>query len=480
MMVQIDNMIGGEFVAGVSGARFPRHSPSTNAVIAEVPDSGILDVAKAVQAANKSLAAWLRTEASERGRYLAKMADLMEARLEEFARLQSEDTGDPIRWTKAHSLPRAISCLRYFAEFGVRPPESTAGVIQNRLPIGVVAVLTPWCEPFASLASRVAPAIMAGNAVIAKPSEFAPRCADAFARIALEAGLPSGVFNLVQGRGAEAGASLVRHPGLSTLSFMGSTDTGREVQRDASELLKRTQLALGARNPLLVFAEANLPETMPRIARLALCFGGSTCLRGSRIFVQDKIYDAFLASFKAEAESLSVGDPLNEKTEIGPLVSNGLVDRYSAAIAQSTKENGRLLFGGAGLPEGLHPSLQAGAFAKPTAFYDLTLCSTLQQEEVVGPFVTIASFKYQHDAVKHANNSPLGQAAYIFHGDPEKAMKVASKVEAGRIFVGTGPSIDEDRFPHGGIKTSGLGREGGEASLGFFSRETAIVTGAGR
>ena len=468
-------MIGGEFVPPSSGARFAHFSPATGAAIAEVPDSSILDVAKAVQAANKSLGAWLRTEAKDRAALLGKMAELMESRLEELARLQSEDTGDPIRWTKGHSLPRAISCLRSFAELGDRVSQMTPAATQNRLPIGVVAVITPWSEPFASLASRVAPAIMMGNAIIVKPSELAPRCADAFARLALEAGLPAGVFNLVQGRGAEAGAAIARHPGLSTLSFIGSTETGREIQKLGAELLKRTQLALGARNPVLVFAETSLQQAMPEIVRATFRYNGPTCLRGSRLFVQDKIYETFLESFKAESARLVIGDPLDERTDLGPLVSRGLVDRFHSAVAQSTQEKGRLLFGGAGLPEGLQASLQAGAFVRPTAFYDLTLCSTLQQEEIVGPLATIASFKYQHDAVKHANNSPLGQAAYIFHGDSDKAMKVAMKIEAGRVYLGAGPSIDEDRFPHGGVKGSGLRREGGESSLAFFSRETAVI-----
>jgi aminomuconate-semialdehyde/2-hydroxymuconate-6-semialdehyde dehydrogenase len=455
--LQLQNFIGGEFVSPAEGQSFTHLNPFTGEPACEVPDSDILDIVRAVQAANKAWTTWQKVEPAERAQYLKAIAKLIEKRSETLAVLQSHDDGSSVEALKAISFPRAAAVFNYYGSLNVQKP---------RLPVGVVSIITPWSDSFFALASRVAPALMAGNVVIAKPSEFAPETAAAFAQLIKDAGLPSGVFNLVQGRGVRAGRAIMDHPGLSLVSFMGSTDTGREIQKGAAELLKRTHLALGARNPVLIFNEVDLEKWIAAIVDLTMRFSGATCLRGSRIFVQDALYERFLERYKAEVEG----------RDFGPMINAESKKRFEAAVELAVQERGKLLFGGTGLPENLDPSLRGGFFVKPTAVYDLTLCSTLQQDEVVGPFVSISSFKYQHDAIKHANNSPLGQAAYIFHPDQEKALKIASKIEASRIFVnGDARSFWDPSVVFAGVKGSGLGREGGEESLAFFSRETLIL-----
>lgn len=477
-MKRLMNHIGGEELAPASGKWFQHRNPSTGENSSEVPDSEFLDVVKAIQAANKALSRWEKSDVSERAKYLNEIARLFDQNLEELAKLQSQDQGMPLNLSRGDSLPRVGEIFRFYArlildERTENLTNSKSITFTHRLPIGVVGVITPWSDPLVSMALRVAPALAAGNTVILKPSEFAPESADAFMKIVLQAGLPAGVLNLVQGRGESAGQALVQHPGLSTIGFTGRTETGQAVLRESVELLKKTQLSLGARNPVLIFADTDFKKLMPKIISTCFQFHGMTCLRGSRVFVQDPIYKEFLAAFAEEVAKLQVGNSLDEKTDLGPVRSSESLTRYQVAIDQAIKENGKILVGG--------PDESRDLFARPTVIQDLTLCSTLQQEEIIGPFVTVTSFKYQHDAVKQANNSPLGQAAYVFHADGVKSMRVATKIEAGRVYVNSGaPWVNsswDERMSFGGLKTSGLGREGAVESLRFFSREVSISQG---
>ena len=484
---QLENFIGGEFVKPAEGKWFVHLNPSTGQPSCEVPDSDFLDIVRAVQAANKAWATWQKVEPAARANHLKSIANLIRERSENLADLQSRDDGSSASFLIQTSLPRAAQVFEYYASVLISSEDTSNQAFAessvshfrfraHRLSVGVASIITPWSDSFFALASRVAPALAAGNVVIAKPSEFAPESAAAFAQLMKDSGLPSGVFNLVQGRGDRAGRAIIDHPGLSLVSFMGSTEIGREIQKGASEFLKRTHLALGARNPVLIFNDVDLDKTIKSIVDLTLRFNGPTCLRGSRVFVQDGLYDRFLERYKAEVER-ALKDSAGRQW--GPMIHAESKKRFEAAIDLALQEKGKLLFGGKGLPENLEVPLHGGYFVKPTAVYDLTLCSTLQQDEIVGPFVSISSFKYQHDAIKHANNSPLGQAAYIFHPDQEKALKIAQKIEAGRVFVNSDSRrLWDPSLSFSGVKSSGLGREGGEAALGFFSRETLVMTEA--
>lgn len=464
--MKMQNFIGGEFVDPQSKKWMVRTSPWTSTVDAEIPDSDLMDVVKSIQAANKAWATWQKIEAPQRAAHLTAIADQLQSRAVELAKAQSADEGCAEKYAAFVSLPRAIEIFRNFARLildgNVRAAASSSTLFtSHRLPHGVVALITPYSDPFVSLASRVAPAIAAGNVVIAKPSEFAPRSAQEFSACVAASGLPSGVFNLVQGRGESVGQSLVMHPGLSMIAFIGSTDVGRQILVQSAEQLKKIHLSMSGRNPVLIFNGTDLVKTMPAIVQATMNFHGPTCYRGSRLFVQEAIYKDFLAAYQTAVDKLAL--------EIGPLANERLRDRFKSAVEQAVAENGKILFGGS------HQTERPGFFVAPTAVFDLTNCSTLQQEEVIGPFVTISSFKYQHEAIKHANTSPLGLGAYVFEPQGAKALRVAQKLEAGRIFINSPGPIFNDSIGAGGLKASGLGREGAAELLEFFSKASVIA-----
>ncbi|MEK7358007.1 MAG: aldehyde dehydrogenase family protein, partial [Bdellovibrionota bacterium] len=404
------NFIAGEFVSAREGGSFAHVDPSTGEEDLRIADSGLLDVVAAVQAANKAAPNWTTSTIEERVKILKSAAQLIEERATSLAEAQSRDQGTLLAKSRDWSVPRARESFLHHAtviEAGIERNETTSVLESglrfqsNRLPIGVVGIITPWVDPLAIMSSRVSAALAAGNAVILKASEFAPRTAGAFAEILRDAGLPSGVFALLQGRGDQVGTSLVEHPGVSTIAFVGSTETGRTVAKIASEPLKKLHLSLGSRNPVLVFASCDLDRVVPKVANVTLGTHPRQCWRGSRLFVQESIYKDFLARFKDHVEKVRLGPALDPSSALGPLAHAGLARHFESVAAQATSERGKWLFGGTSSERG-------GAFVTPSATYDFTLCSTLQQDEILGPMMTIASFKYQHDAVKQANNSQLG------------------------------------------------------------------------
>jgi len=470
MSLETRNFIGGEFVPAQSAQWLERQDPLTHRPLTRVPDSDLLDVVRAVQAANKAWSAWSRVEGEARADHLRKIAERLKAREDEFAHAVSLETGTPIARARI-SAARAREVFGYLSEAitAVRPTDETAEARfwNHRLPIGLVAIVSPLDEPLFTLGSRVAAALSAGNVVIAKPSSHAPRTAQLFAECVLQAGLPAGVFNLVQGRGERVGAAIAQHPGISTVSFTGSTDTGRRLQINAAEFLKRTQLALGACNSVLVLDGVDLVKTSAAVARLCLTGLVPQALKGQRVFVQDSIYKKFLEAFQTAVERIATGDPRLDSTELGPLARSRDVEGFRRAVAQARSEKGKLLVGG------VEP--QEGNFVRPTVVYDLHLCSTLQQDEVTGPLALVESVKYPHDAIRHTNTSPLGSAAYVFHPDGEAARKIAERIECGRVFINTAEPPWSVRATYGGLKLSGLGAEGGLASLMFFSRQSLLA-----
>ena len=448
------NFIGGELVPARSALVLSHVDPQTGQENANLPDSDLMDLVSAIQAANKAAPNWLKSTAAERILILRNLAKLIEERVDLISKAQLDDIGTPIEIVKSSSVPRAAKVVRHHA--------STIESLPHLLPHGRVAVITPHVDPFFMMASRVSAALASGNVVILKPSEFAPFTAHVFAEILRDAGLPSGVFNLVQGRGPVIGQAIVQHPGLSTIAFVGKTDTGREIAKSSSESLKRLHLALGARNPVLVFAGVDIEITAKRVAEIALSEHPMTCLRGSRLFVQESIYKEFLAALKCyvEAQNSNVS-----------LAHENLKRQFHQGFDQAVRENGKVLFG----DSGLSPSPSSNV--RPAAIFDLSLCSTLQQDDIEGPLVTIASFKYQHDAIKQANNSPYGQIAYVFEADPEKALRIAQKIEAGRVAIqptSIEPIASDFETPFGGLKLSSLSRENGAELIKFFSHQVAI------
>ena len=487
-MVEVRSFIDGQFVNPTEDAWFERFSPVTGEPSARVPDSDVLDVVRAVQAANRAWSLLQKQEPAARTiearGFCAKIAIAVESAAAELAGLQSEETGMPIAASRA-SIARAVAELRYFSELELErqrePMNDGRKVAENRLPIGVVVLLLPAYDPVESLVHRLAPALAAGNVVIAKASSHAPRTNDRFAKAVHSSGLTSGVFALLQGRGVRIGRALVEHPGLSTVSFAGKTETGREVQQASAELLKRTQLSLSGCNSILVFGAADMePGELDRIATAVcdLSLSGLTPphLRGARVFVQEPLYKRFLEALAAAGSRLKIGDPVNEATTLGPLTRAEEKKRFADSVAQAVSERGKLLRLAVG------PLPPVGHFVEPTVVYDVSLCSTLQQEEVLGPLAMVESFKYQHDAIKLANTSPFGQISYVFHADHEKAAKIANRIEASRVVVnpaGAGWELSQTPIgaSFGGLKSSGLGREGGLEALEFFSRRALVVFG---
>lgn len=467
--MRLQNLVNNEFVDPQGQKWFPHRSPITGEVVSEVPDSDVMDLVRTLPAANKAWTTWQKSEPEVRARLLSAIASGLRNRSEELAQIQADDEGTPKAFGQTRSVPEAAAIFDHYANLLASDKQNEfAGSLahqafwsQSRASYGVVTIITPSCDPYVSFASRVAPALAAGNVVILKPSEHAPLCAQKFAEVILQAKPPAGVFNLIQGRGGEIGSALLNHPGLSILSFTGSTETGRIVRQTTSESLKRTHLALGARNPVLVFDGVDLKKAAAAVANVTLQFHGPTCLRGSRLFVQESIYKEFLEHYKVESEKFG--------SQLGPLNREADLERFNQAVAQAVNEKGKVLFGGMSLPN------TKGFFVQPTAIFDLTNCSTLQQEEIVGPFVTIASFKYQHDAIKQANTSPFAQAAYIFEPQGAKALRIARKLESARIFINTARPLTNESLNVAGQKDSGIGQIGSSAWLEFFSRTSLIA-----
>ncbi len=476
-MIEARNFIGGEWCEAFEGGWLERRNPATGEVATKLVNSGHLDVVRAIQAANKALANWMKLEPEARTQQVLAFARLLEGRLEEVAQMQSRETGVPITASRS-DVRRGLNALLATAHlYSIRTEASfstsKAQFSAHRLPIGIIGLIASWSEAVSFLLSRIGAALLNGNCVIAKPSSLTAGTAQLIAHAAKESGLPPGVLNFVQGRGEEVARLLVEHPSVSTIAFAGSTETGRDIEQRAAENLKRTQLALSACNSVLVFADTDLEKTAAKVARLTLSQLFPLSSKGTRVFVQESVYKRFLEIFEAEVKKLVVGDPFSDLTHIGPLAREEDVKKHESAIALALSEKGKLLVGGQGKPEiasGLNPT----NFVLPTVIYDLTLCSVLQQEEAPGPFCLVSSFKYQHEAVKHANTSPFGQVAHVFHSNVAKAHKIAQKLEAGRIFMNPTWNLWDPRINFGGLKSSGLGREGVEANLDFFARQTSI------
>lgn len=470
------NYINAEFVPAQDGATLAHIDPSSGLAAATLPDSDVLDVVFAIQSANKALAHAVKTASettiSDRSKMLSAIADLIEKRADDFALAQQRDLGTKVAATKKYSVPRAVAEFRHHANLLTQSEDAAVSEgsslrFTSRLPIGIVACITPASDPLGNLASRIAPALAAGNAVIVKPSRYTPETAELFARILHEVGVPPGFVSVIQGRGEQAGDTLARHPGVSTIAFVGSSETGRKINAVAAEMLKRTHLALSSRNPVLVFNGVDIPKTVSMILEACLGSHPSISMRGSRLFIQEAIYKEFLEVLKTQIEL--------KQPELGPLMNQKYFAKYQELIDLASKQNGKILIGGPGSQKPSKTDDSGGFFVAPTVIFDLTNCSTLQQEEIVGPFMNATSFKYQHDALKHANTSPYGQVAYVFEADSAKAKRVAAKLEVGQVIINSGEAFADPKVVTEGLKQSGHGFVGGRSLFEFFSRKVSVT-----
>lgn len=470
---RILNLIGGALREPASGAWRPNPEPATGRPWSEVPDSDARDVEAAIDAASNAFPAWSSTPAAERSRLLLAIADGIEHEAEALARDESIDSGKPISLARSLDIPRAVANFRFFAT-AILHTESESHATDRaainytlRRPRGVVAAISPWNLPLYLFSWKVAPALATGNTVVGKPSEITPMTAFRLSEIAIAAGLPAGVLNVVHGLGASVGAALVAHPRVGTITFTGGTATGASIARTAGPMFKKTSLELGGKNPNLVFADADMGEAIRTSIRSSFQNQGQICLCGSRILVERSAYDAFLERFVAAAGSLRIGDPLDPGTEQGALVSREHLDKVTRYVGLAREEGGVLACGGVS-PAPVNERCRGGWFFAPTVITGLPTACRTNQEEIFGPVVTVAPFDDEDEAVAAANGTEYGLSATIWTRDVGRAHRVADRLQAGTVWVNCW-LLRDLRVPFGGVKSSGVGREGGEEALRFFT-----------
>ena len=470
---RILNYIDGALQPAASGAWMENLEPATGAAYSEVPDGDARDVERAVEAAEKAFPAWSRTPAADRSRFLVRIADLIDQNREKLARAESVDTGKPLALARRLDIPRASSNLGFFATAILHFTSESHATDHRainftlRRPRGIAGLISPWNLPLYLLTWKIAPALAAGNTVVAKPSEITPMTAFLLSEICREAGLPPGVLNIVHGTGPKVGAALVRHPKIGTVSFTGGTKTGADIAAAAGPLFKKVALELGGKNPNIVFADAPLEEALPTSVRSAFDNQGQICLSGSRLFVEEPLYAGFVEKFVARVKALKVGDPLEESTDQGALVSRAQQEKVASYIALARQEGGEILCGG-GPPARLPVRCRDGFFMEPTVIAGLAPGSRVNQEEIFGPVVTVTPFKDEEEVVAHANSTPYGLAASVWTRDLARAHRMAERVQSGTLWINCW-MLRDLRVPFGGMKSSGVGREGGVEALRFFT-----------
>ncbi len=463
--------IGGEWVEPAAGGRLATENPGTGEMLAEVAEAGAEDVAAAVAAARAALPGWRGMPADSRATLLWRIADAIDARAEELMQLEVLDNGKPIREASI-DINDAAYTFRYFAGWATKIEGETIPVRGNvlnytvREPVGVVGGIIPWNFPLLMAAWKVAPALACGNTMVLKPAEQTPLTALELAVMAKEAGLPDGVLNVLTGHGETAGAALVRHPGVDKIAFTGSTAVGRTIMREAADTLKHVSLELGGKSPNIVFADADLDAAVRGAFNGIFYNAGQCCTAGSRLLVEASVHDALMEKLLERVERLVPGEPLDPKRRFGPVISAQQMDRVLGYIEQGRSE-GELIAGGGRAGGG------PGYWVQPTVFDRVSSDAVIAREEIFGPVLAALTFEDEEEAVELANHTLYGLAAAVWTNDVKRAHRVASRIEAGTVWVNTYHPLDA-ASPFGGYKQSGHGRELGRYALDLYTQVKSI------
>ncbi|MCB0651939.1 MAG: aldehyde dehydrogenase [Saprospiraceae bacterium] len=468
----LQNYINGELLHPVSGEYLNNYQPATGEIYSHIPDSDDRDIELAVEAAKKAFPEWSSCGVETRFKVMMKIAQGIEDNLEAFAEAESMDNGKPVWLSRSVDIPRAIQNFRFFAT-GILHFASEShymeGVAVNytlRQPIGITGCISPWNLPLYLFTWKIAPALATGNCVVAKPSEITPMTAYLLSKICIEAGLPAGVLNIVHGLGGKAGQPIIEHPEIKAISFTGGTATGKTIAATAAPMFKKLSLELGGKNPNIVFADCDFDEMIKTTVASSFSNNGQICLCGSRVYVERPIYEKFRDALVERVSNLKVGDPFDQDTKLGALVSKQHLDKVQSYLEVAREEGGKILCGG-DLVE-MDGKLKSGYYMRPAVIEGLSIGCRTNQEEIFGPVVTIQPFDTEEEALELANGTVYGLASTLWTNDLKRATRMAEKIQAGIVWINCW-MLRDLRTPFGGVKNSGVGREGGWEALRFFT-----------
>ena len=467
----IQNNINGEKCSASSDQTFDNFSPVDNSFICSVARGNSEDIDKAALAAKEAFPDWRDTDAKARKKILHKIADLIVSRAEEIALCESWDTGQPIRFM-AKAAIRGAENFRYYADMapqardGKALPSPTLLNVTSRVPIGPVGIITPWNTPFMLSTWKIAPALAAGCTVVHKPAEFSPMTASILMDIAQEAGLPKGVWNLVNGLGEEAGVALTKHADIKAIAFVGESKTGSAIMRQGADTLKRVHFELGGKNPVVVFDDADLDRALDAVIFMIYSLNGERCTSSSRLLIQSSVAEEFTAKLIARVKNIKVGNPLDPQTEIGPLIHQVHMEKVLSYFKVARDEGATIETGGSRIG-------QEGWYVEPTLFSNATGDMRISQEEIFGPVLTVIPFNDEEEAIHLANSVRYGLTGYVWTNNLARSLRVSNALEAGMIWVNS-ENIRHLPTPFGGVKDSGIGRDGGDWSFEFYMEQKHV------